>query len=196
MDCNGYFDINLKLKSMKKLFVLVLLFVLASCEKFEDSNTPVLKSVNVKTFKMNNVMVSVVPIVTKSEGTEMYEVYFNSDYGQLETTLTISETPEGVSTQVFYLMGTNEEIITVIADSEDNIISVEPPQGSDPEYITSDSFLGALKYYRNCVAGKWRTLSSYLTDNPELGVVAMVGGRYVAGVFVITSTADCLREML
>ena len=86
--------------------------------------------------------------------------------------------------------------ITVITDSEDNIISVEPPQGSDPEYVSSDGFLGALKYYRNCVAGKWRTLSTYLSDNPELGVVAMVGGKYVAGVFVITSTADCLREML
>ncbi|MFA6336258.1 MAG: hypothetical protein WCX48_12050 [Bacteroidales bacterium] len=181
---------------MKKLFVFVLLFVFASCGKFEDSNKPVLKSANVKTFKMNNVFVSVVPIVTKSEDNEMYEVCFNSDNGQLETILTISETQEGGSTQVFYLMGTNEEIITVITDSEDNIISVEPPQGSNPEYIASDSFIGALKYYRNCVAGKWRTLSSYLSDNPELGVVAMAGGHYVAGVFVITSTADCLREML
>lgn len=181
---------------MKKLFVLVLLFVLASCEKFEDSNKSVLKSANVKTFKMNNVIVSVVPIVTKSEDNEMYEVYFNSDDGQLETILTISETQEGGTTQVFYLMGTNEEIITVITDSEDNIISVEPPQGADSDYITSDSFGGALKYFRNCVAGRWRTLSSYLSDNPELGTVAMVAGKYVAGVFVITSTSDCLREIL
>ena len=89
-----------------------------------------------------------------------------------------------------------EKIITVIADSEDNIISVEPPQGSDPEYIASDGFLGALRYYRNCVVGKWRTLSTYLYDNPELGLFAMAKGPYVAGVFVITSTVDCLREML
>ena len=182
---------------MKRCIICAsLLLFLISCVKNEELDGSKLDLANVKNFKINNVLVSVVPILTKSVEIETYEVYFNADGGQLETQLTISDRTDGGTTQVFYLLGTNEEIITVVTDSEDNIISVEPPQGADSDYITSDSFGGALKYFRNCVAKKWRSLSSYLADNPELGVAAMAGGHYVAGVFVITSTNDCLRDIL
>ncbi|MPM44249.1 hypothetical protein SDC9_90927 [bioreactor metagenome] len=181
-----------------KYFKIFSIFIvlLTSCEKDIQSFSSDDTAKSAKSFKINNVNVSVIPIQTKSEGTLCYEVFFSSEYGQLETTLSITSSPDGLNTQVFYLKGTQQEIITVISDMDDNIISVIPPSNSDNEYITSESFWGALKYYRNCVAKKWNTLSNYLSENPELGILAITHGHYVAGVFVITSTADCLKEML